>query len=341
MERLSQLSLITLAVVAGVAALDAISDIAAPMALALVAGVVLSPLSRVWARAGMNAAAGAALSLGLALLTLGGLALLLQPLATQLVDQAPKVWQDAQDVLRGLRGLVSGLAEATRDVSSVAVPSANAAPAADPAEVVQMPSVTDALMIAPAVAGQILAFIGTLFFFLLTRHEIYEWVARRLAGPTHRGQVAARLLDAEVIVSRYFMTITTINAALGIATAGILQAIGLPGALMWGILAFLLNFIVYLGPALLIVALLFAGTASFDGAAVLLPAAGFALLNFIEGQFVTPSLVGRQMEMNPLLVFVALLFGIWLWGPIGGIVAIPLLLWVQVLRNGPSLAGAE
>ena len=340
MERLSQLALIVLAVIASVAALKFVGEIAAPMALALVTGVVLSPLSRLWTRIGLGAAGSAAASLVLALGFFGLLGLLLQPLIAQMVDQAPKVWADAQDVVRALRGLFSGLAAATREVSATAVSAANAAPAAQ-SDVVEMPSVTDALMIAPAVAAQILTFIGTLFFFLLTRDDIYDWVSRRLASPSQRGQVAARLRHAEMTVSRYFVTITTINAALGTATAAALQVIGLPGAILWGIVAFLLNYVVYLGPAVLIVALLFAGTAAFDGASVLFPPLSFAILNFIEGQFVTPALVGKQMELNPLLVFVALLFGIWVWGAIGGIVVIPLLLWAEVLRRGVSPPAAE
>ena len=111
------------------------------------------------------------------------------------------------------------------------------------------------------------------------------------------------------------------------------ETLGVPGAILWGVVGFLLNFVVYLGPAVFTVALLFAGIAAFDGWLALAPAAGFVMLNTLEGQFVTPALVGRNMELNPLLVFLALVFGIWLWGPIGGIVAIPLLLWVLVLND--------
>jgi predicted PurR-regulated permease PerM len=125
---------------------------------------------------------------------------------------------------------------------------------------------------------------------------------------------------------------------MGLATAGFLQIFGMPGAALWGLLAFVLNFIVYLGPAMLAVALLFAGIGAFDGAMVVAPAAVFVAINTVEGQFVTPALVGRNMEINPLLVFVTILFGIWIWGPIGGIVAIPLLLWVRVLGSGAAPA---
>ena len=85
------------------------------------------------------------------------------------------------------------------------------------------------------------------------------------------------------------------------------------------------------GPALVAAALLLAGLLSFDGLAGLAPAALFVSMNAIEGQFVTPALVGRHMHVNPLLVFLSLVFWLWLWGPIGGIVAIPVLVWTLYL----------
>ncbi|MFD2175842.1 AI-2E family transporter [Rhodobacter lacus] len=332
MERTAQLSLIALGAIATVAALSALRELAAPMALALVFGIVLSPLSDFWERRGLAPSIGASLSLVLTLATLGTLGLLLQPLVSDLVAQAPKVWADSQALLKAFHDLLKGLVDASREVSG-----AGGGEAALPQGMVGLPSLSGALMIAPQIAAQLLTFIGTLFFFLLTRIEIYDWAARRLASPAGRGQLAQRLRHAETTVSRYFLTITLINAALGIATAGVLELIGLPGALSWGIVAFVLNFVVYLGPAATAVALALAGVAAFDGAAALFPVAAYGALITLEGQFVTPALVGRRMALNPLLVFVALLFGLWLWGAIGGIVAIPLMLWGVVLQNGGGI----
>ena len=129
------------------------------------------------------------------------------------------------------------------------------------------------------------------------------------------------------------MTVSAINAGLAILAFAGLTAIGLPGAALWGVIIFVMNFIVYLGPVTVILGLLFAGVATFDGGMGFVPAAIFAGLNAIEGQFVTPSLLGRTMAVNPLLVFLAIVFGLWLWGAIGGIVAIPTLLWVLVLLD--------
>jgi predicted PurR-regulated permease PerM len=196
-----------------------------------------------------------------------------------------------------------------------------------------MPSTTDVLLLAPALLGQALLYFGTLFFFQLSRREIYDWVAKHLAQSTQRGNTALRLRAAENRVSRYFLTISVINAGLGLIVAAAMQLIGMPNAALWGVIAFLINYILYLGPAMLAVALVFAGIAAFDGLRVLLPALVYLGLNSTEGQFITPTLVGKHMQINPLLIFLSLTFGIWLWGPLGGVVAIPLLLWALVLTD--------
>ena len=346
--RLSQLSLIALGAIALIAAMDLAEEILAPLTLALVTGVVLSPLSDYWEGRGLSTVWGALLGLAITLTLIGALVLAFQPVIMQLVEQAPKVWSDMREVVEAIRGLMRGLSDVTENVASVVTPEANAAPAAPPTqEAIELPTVTDALLVAPAILSQILIFSGALFFFLLTRTEIYDWVSLRLSDRGGRARLALRLRRADRNVSRYFSTITLINAGLGAITAGVLQVIGVSDAMIWGLVAFVANFVVYLGPAAFVIILLFMGVAQFDGSLSLAPAAAFVVLNTIEGQFVTPTLVGRNMSVNPLLVFLSLIFGLWLWGPIGGIVAIPLLLWVLVLndviaeRPEPAPAPAE
>ncbi|WP_176473841.1 AI-2E family transporter [Actibacterium ureilyticum] len=332
---LSRISLILLAVIAVLTALDAVENIAAPAALALVVGFVLSPLSDFWERRNFPPVIGALLGLALALALLAMLVLVMQPFVLELVDQAPRIMSDMKDTVDTVRGLVQGIEDVTKDVEQAVTPPAEAVPGAPPpADPVDLPSVTDAIVAAPAVLSQILIFGGVLFFFLLTRREIYDWVARCFQAVERREGTVACLRRAERLVSRYFVTITIINACLGLATAIYLQALGLPGAVLWGLVAFLINFVLYLGPAVFAVALLVAGLVQFDNGYALLPALGFIAMNGLEGQFITPALVGRNMQLNPLLVFLSLVFGIWLWGAIGGIVAIPLLIWMLVLTDG-------
>ena len=324
-------SLMVIAAVVGFAALDLMQPIAAPAALALVVGVVLSPVAGLWERIGLKPVIGALITVFVTLAVLIALTFLLQPIVVQMVEQAPKVWADLAGTFANIRRLLSGLSDLTSEVTAAMSPDAPAAAA--PAMDVTLPNLGTALMMAPALAGQVLVFIGVLFFFLYTRVSIYHWAARHLSEPTQRADTARKLLEAERLVSRYFLAVTLINLGLGLVTGLVFQVLGLPAAALWGVLVMVANFIVYVGPATVALLLLFAGVASFDGVLVLLPATLFVVLNGIEGQFITPSLVGMQVEVNPLLIFLALIFGIWLWGPIGGIVAIPLLIWVLVVNN--------
>ena len=335
MERAAQGALILLGVVVGLAALDHLESVAAPIALALVAGVVLSPVSDFWERKGAPAAVGALTSLLATLLVLLALAAALQPAVAQVVEQVPRVWSDLSETAERLRDLARGLEDMQEQVSE-AIEGESPAEPAEAAPPFALPTLGDAVLLAPAVLAQVLVFAGALFFFLLTRAEIYDWAARRLSEPAERAQTARRLREAERRVSRYFLTIAAINLTLGVATAAALQALGLPGALFWGLAAFLLNFILYLGPAIVAAGLLLAGIGAFDGGMAVLPALAYVVLNTTEGQFVTPALVGRSIRVNPLLVFLSLVLGIFLWGPIGGVVAIPLLIWVLVLGDGPG-----
>jgi predicted PurR-regulated permease PerM len=108
----------------------------------------------------------------------------------------------------------------------------------------------------------------------------------------------------------------------------------MPGPYVWGIVAGALNFILYIGPAVFAVAALLGGLLAFDGATAALPAVLYVCINGLEGNFVTPTLIGRNMQVNPLLVFLSLVFWLWMWGPIGGVVAIPLVLYGLAVVSG-------
>ena len=337
LHRYVPLSVVLIAAIAILAALDSAESILAPIVLGIVTGIVLSPLSDLWERWGLRPALGATLSLILTLGLIGLMVMLMQPIAARLVEQAPKVLADMQDTVDRLSGMLRGLRNATEVVAEVL---AEEPAQTDPAAT-GLPTVTDAILIAPAIVAQATIFAGVLFFFLLTRHEFYGSLARLIATDVDPVQMVARLRRAERHVSRYFLTVSLINAGLGIATAIALSLLGMPDSLLWGVTAGLFNFIVYLGPVVLSIALLAAGVAAFDGPMAVMPTLAFTLLNFIESQFVTPAFVGRQMEVNPLIVFCALVFGMWLWGAIGGLVALPIAIWVRVLHDSRVLSTAS
>lgn len=306
-------ALVLLAALTSVAALKSAQSLAAPLVLAMVIGVVLAPVVRRLSRMGIPRAASASFALVLTGVALILLLSAIGPVITGLMEQMPKIEREIRFWMADMTRLIRGVDNLSRDIEQTISEGGEEAVKA------AMPGLIDALWMAPNFAAQVLIFAGTLFFFLLTRDDIYAHF------PDH----LPRLRSADRAVSHYFTTVTLINAGLGAAVFGVMTVIGLPQPMLWGAAAFILNFILYLGPIMMIVALTVAGLSQFSGATILLPPLAFLLLNLIEAQFVTPTLVGQRLRINPLGVFVAILFGLWLWGPIGGIVSLPVLVWFQ------------
>jgi predicted PurR-regulated permease PerM len=129
--------------------------------------------------------------------------------------------------------------------------------------------------------------------------------------------------------------VTIINLCIGVIVALICALSGMPNPIGLGALATALNFIPILGPIATFVVLLAVGLISFSDFIVgLLPAALFAVVAFLEGHFITPAIIGRQLELNALAVFLSLAFWTWLWGPIGALLSSPLLITMLTIAKG-------
>ncbi|WP_416881308.1 AI-2E family transporter [Marivita sp.] len=318
--RLQTVSIALVALVAVVTALKLAQGLLAPVTLGLVVAIVAAPGMRLLARLGVPRAVSASISLvfvgALTVLLIAGLG----PIVMDLIGQVPRIEDEIRwwiiDASRAIRGLEAVQFELEQSL-------------AENGEAVEeaMPGLLDALSVAPNFAAQLLTFAGTFFFFTLTQNEIYA---------AFKGH-AASLRQADKAVSHYFVTVTVINAGLGAAVFAAMTAIGVPNPILWGAAAFILNFVLYLGPVMLLVAFGVAGFTQFNGAYALLPLVTYFLLNMTEAQFVTPTLVGQRLQLNPLVVFLAILFGLWLWGPIGGVVSLPVLVWMTAyLTHAPA-----
>ncbi|WP_171060802.1 AI-2E family transporter [Poseidonocella sp. HB161398] len=311
--------------------------ISAPMVLALTLGVIVSPVVDFAARNRIPSAAVAlSITFGTCLAVFGAV-LVLAPAIEGAVREIPEMVDEARDTLEGLVTIGQNLQEMSKEVNDAISADDKAtsvpAPPPDPEQQAELFSFWDAVLFAPQIAAQALVFLATLFFFILTRRQIYDWLGNSF--PSGREDLATKdlLYWADTSVSRYFVTITGINAVLGLATGLGLWALGIPSAPTWGMLAFLLNYLLYLGPVLFAASLLVAGFVTFDGLLSYAPMAMYVAMNFTEGYFVTPSLVGHRLTLNPLLIFVTLTVWLWLWGPVGGIVALPVLVWVLAVSG--------
>ena len=188
-------------------------------------------------------------------------------------------------------------------------------------------------VLTPAI-GQVVVFFATLFFFLAGRESLRRRFLTFWGDRKGRLGAAHLLNDVESSLAGYFAVIALINLVLGILLTGFAYLVGLPNPLVWGILGFLLNFLPYIGPAVTIVMMLGVGLMVFDSLLHALAAPVFYLIaSMIEGEFVTPGVVGLRLALSPLLVFLAVAFWTWFWGPFGALLAVPLLIICMVSLN--------
>jgi predicted PurR-regulated permease PerM len=196
---------------------------------------------------------------------------------------------------------------------------------------------------APFAAIQMLFAVLLIFFFLA------GWTRMRKSTITSRGSFDGAMTTARVIqqmvdsTSTYLGTITMVNIALGLVTALVLYLIGMPSPLMWGGIVAVLNYIPYLGPTVAVLLLALGGLMTFpDPWSAFLPALAFLGINMIEAYFVTPTVVGKRLTINPLLILLALSFWAWVWGTTGALLAVPLLIILRTVLDAagkPDIAG--
>jgi predicted PurR-regulated permease PerM len=154
------------------------------------------------------------------------------------------------------------------------------------------------------------------------------------AGHDARLRTLRILNEIEDHLGGYLFTVTTINLGVGIATGLICLVTGMPNPAALGALAATLNFIPIIGPIATFLVLTVAGVIAFPTlAAGLMAPLAFAGLTFLEGHFLTPTIIGRRLALNALAVFVSLAFWTWLWGPMGAFLSSPLLIVALVLKE--------
>lgn len=183
-----------------------------------------------------------------------------------------------------------------------------------------------AVYLTPAI-GELVVFLATLFLALVSRDSLRRNLILFFPDQDERLAAIHVLNDVETRLTQYIGTVTTINIGLGFATAFICWAVGLPAPLLFGLLAGIANFIPYLGPGFTLVVLLIAGLVTLPQLTdALIAPATFLAVTTVEGQLITPALIGQRITASPLAVFISLAFWIWLWGPVGGVLSVPLLI---------------
>jgi len=181
-------------------------------------------------------------------------------------------------------------------------------------------------------AGTSITIIFVLSLFLLASGTMfYEKIIQSFTRLSEKKRALRVVYDVEREISHYLLTVAVINAGLGTVIGLGLWALGMPNPLVWGTMAALLNFLPYVGALITIVLVSVIALISFDSISYALLAPAFVLLcDIVEGQFVTPMVVGRRLEINAVAIFIAIAFWSWLWGFVGALMAVPLLVVIKV-----------
>ncbi|MFT2210980.1 AI-2E family transporter [Rhizobium giardinii] len=313
-------------IIAASAVIYMMEAILMPVTLAIVIGMVLGLAADRLARYGIPPVMGGLL---LGIVFVVGLFFLINALIeplTSLAGQAPGIIERTiERVLPYLqrfewaRVAIDGANE--KKVTDVAIENAGA-------------------MLGFVAAGVTPAFIQTLIFlaalglFLVGRSHLRKTII--LAFATRDRRLAAiRIMNAtENAIGFYFSTASLIYVALGTITTVIAFAGGLTVAPLWGLFAFVSSFIPYLGVTAMTIALLCAGLMTHDALLLALaPAVAFFMLHLVMENLVTPAILGRRLEINPFLIFLAIIFWTWMWGAVGAMLALPLCLIAMTIFN--------
>jgi predicted PurR-regulated permease PerM len=249
-----------------------------------------------------------------------------------------------RDLAPKLRNLVKPMQEANKAAENIAR-AAGGENTAKPVQVVrtEVNNPYRALTATPRMIAAVLAVVLLTFFFMVYGQSLQKNAIALLPERKQQRLTVEILQSIEHEISRYVLTISLINAALGLVYAAVLHLfLDVPAdeALLWGTMAALLNFAPYVGPLIGMCVMLLMGFVSYDEPwQSLLPAAMYLGLHTLEGQIITPIVLGARMALSPLVLILSLMVFGWLWGIIGLLLAVPLLVCVKLVLS--RLEGME
>jgi predicted PurR-regulated permease PerM len=316
----------------GLAALYVASSIILPVVLAFFLNLLLQPAVRLLERLRLPRAIGALIAILLVIGALVGLVAALSVPAASWAKRLPEGIPRLEAHLVVLKGPIQALQNVIQQAEQVTD---------DPAQkgssiaVRRDLGLTGALFAGMrAVLDGLFTTVLVLYFLLVSGDTFLRRIVEVLPKFSDKRQAVDISQQIQEDVSAYLVTITAMNAAVGIATAAAMYLCGLGDPLLWGATAFLLNYIPILGPLFGTVIFLLAGMLSFDNLwFALLPPALYFGIHLVEGETLTPMLLARRFTLNPVLVILSLLFWFWMWGVPGAILAVPMLAIVKIISD--------
>lgn len=313
-------------------------DVILPLLMGTLLALTLSPLVRSLQRFGLAPVVTATALIAAVGILLAGAALLLSGPISVWLDDAPRLGAELRAKLQGFAASLQIVQQASKQVeditNGVADPNVQRVAMESPG-LLTMAVSNVASVLATAVVTLVLA------LFLLASGDLF-YVKLIDAFPRFGDKKRALRIvyGIERSVSRYLAVVTVINAVLGVVVGLGMWAVGMPQPVVWAVMTFVVNFLPYIGPLFGAGLVTAVAIVSFDslGQAALAPIV-YLTATTIEGQFVTPVLLGRHLELNTVSVFVTVVFWAWLWGIAGALMAVPFLVCLKVICDHVEALG--
>lgn len=295
-----------------------------PLVLALLLSYLLRPIVRAAARFHIPPPLSAAVILLSFFGLVGyGVSFLAAP-ATGWLEKAPYSLRQLQSKLIPLRGPMQNVAKASGEIDKMTTTDAQQT---KPAIEVKRHPISDAVFLrTPELIVSTVMLIILLYFLLANDGVFLDKLIKLLPTLADKKRAVSIANEIEAHVSRYLLTVTLINLGLGCAVGIAVGLLGLPNPAMWGAMVAVLNFVPYLGALTGIICMTLGAVLSFDsfGYALVFPAV-YLLIALLEGNFITPWVMGKSLTLNPVMVLLSLSFWGWMWGIPGIILAVPIL----------------
>ncbi len=316
-------------VLACMAALYVAAEIVLPLILAIVLKLLLQPLVRLLEHVHIPRAVGAILSVLLVLAVFGGAASMLAGPAAAWAGKLPEAIPKLRDSLSFLHEPIEAVERMMRQIPGMS----GEAGAPNPAAAVKPSNLIGVVLSGSATATSgLFTTLLILFYMLISGETFLRRMVEILPRFKDKRQAVELSQHIERDVSAYLLTVACINVLVGAATGCVMWACGVANPMLWGAVAFMLNFVPILGPMVGIVVFLMASVLSLGVTWwALLPVGLYFTIHVIEGEIATPMLLSRRFTINPVAVILALIFWYWMWGVTGAILAVPLLAIVKIV----------
>jgi len=317
----------TLCVIAVLACLYTARDIVLPVVLAVILKLLLQPLVNLLERVRVPKPVGALIALGVLLSVFVGLGTLLSSPAARWASELSQAWPQLQQKFAFIKDPVEHI-QHTLDRMGVHLES--------PSALLSNPigMVTAVFSGTGTIAAHLLETLLVLFYLLVFGETFLRRLVEVLPTFANKRDAVEISLHVERDLSAYLLTITVINTAVGCTTAAVMWLCGVAAPVLWGVVAFCLNFVPILGPFCGVILFLVVGLISVGPIwAALLPAAFYFGIHVLEGEIVTPMLLANRFTINPVAVILSLIFWYWMWGVPGAILAVPMLAIIKIISD--------